>query len=173
VDSRMHTLSDAELSAPGVPYTILKPHFFTQNLAMFGQSARAEGMLYVPFGDAKLPMVDVRDIAAVAARVLAEPAPHAGKTYTLTGPKAIGMQEVADALGAALGRAVKYVDVPLLGFIETMAKMGLDDYAQVATRDYFAAYSRGWQSDVTPWVERITGAPARGVADFARDFAGG
>jgi uncharacterized protein YbjT (DUF2867 family) len=172
LNSRLHALSDTELSLSGVPYTLLKPHFFTQNRAMLGQSVRAEGTLYVPFGDAKLPMVDVRDIAAVAARVLAEPAPHAGKTYTLTGPNAIGMQEVADAFGAALGRAVKYVDVPVLGFVETLAKMGVDDYGQVATRDYFTAYSSGWQSEVTPWVERLTGTAPRGIADFARDFAG-
>jgi uncharacterized protein YbjT (DUF2867 family) len=172
LNSRLHALSDTELSLSGVPYTLLKPHFFTQNLAMFGQSARTEGTLHVPLGDAKLPMVDVRDIAVVAARVLVDPAPHAGKTYTLTGPKAIGMQEVADALGAALGRAVKYVDVPVLGFVETLAKMGVDDYGQVATRDYFTAYSRGWQSEVTPWVERLTGTAPRGIADFARDFAG-
>jgi len=56
--------------------------------------------------------------------------------------------------------------------IDTVAKMGVDDYGQVALRDYFTAYAQGWQSEVTPWVKQITGREPRGLAEFARDFAG-
>ena len=172
LNSRLHALSDAEMQGSGLPYTVLKPHFFMQNLLMGAQSVAEQGALYFALGSAKQPMIDVRDIAAVAAVVLREPAAHAGKTYTLTGGAAVGLDQVASALGEAVGKAVKYVPVPVAAMVDTVAKMGVDDYGQVALRDYLTAYSLGWQSQVTPWVEEITGRKPRGLTEFARDFAG-
>jgi uncharacterized protein YbjT (DUF2867 family) len=171
LNSRLHALSDSELSVSGIPFTILKPHAFMQNLLMSAKSIAAEGMMYLAYGDAKVPLVDVEDIAAVAAKVLRDPTPHAGKTYTLTGGAAIGMAQVAAALTEAVGKPVKYVPVPVAEAVESLAKMGLDDYAQVSTRDYFISYSRGWQSGVTDAVKKITGKEPRSIAEFARAHA--
>ena len=74
-------------------------------------------------------------------------------------------------LGEALGKPVKYVPVPVAAMVESLTKMGLDDYNQVALRDYFTAYSRGWESQVTSAVKDLTGIEARGMAEFARDHA--
>jgi uncharacterized protein YbjT (DUF2867 family) len=172
INSRLHALSDAELAASGLPYTIVKPHSFTQNLLMSAQQVADQGAFYFALGDAKLPMVDVRDIAAAVAAILRDPAPHAGRTYTLTGPAAVSMDQVAAALTEAIGKPVKYVAIPVAAMVEQMAKFGVDDYGQTATRDYLAAYSRGWQADVTTAVKDLTGKTARGIAEFARDFAG-
>jgi hypothetical protein len=62
--------------------------------------------------------------------------------------------------------------VPVASVVEMLAKMGADDFNQVALRDYFTAYSRGWMSDATPSVKQLTGKEPRGIAEFARDFAG-
>jgi uncharacterized protein YbjT (DUF2867 family) len=59
---------------------------FMQNLLGSAKTIAAEGILYAPMGDARVSLVDVRDIAAVAARVLLEPG-HAGRTYVITGPR--------------------------------------------------------------------------------------
>jgi uncharacterized protein YbjT (DUF2867 family) len=171
VNSRIHALSDAELERSGIPFTILKPHFFTQNLLMTAQSIAEQGTFYFALGDAKLPVIDVADIAAATAAVLRDPAAHANKTYTLTGPAAVSMSEFASAVGEAIGKPVRYVPIPVSAAIETFAKMGLDDYSQVAMRDYFTAYSNGWQSDVTDLVQRLTGRAPRSIRDFARDYA--
>jgi hypothetical protein len=56
--------------------------------------------------------------------------------------------------------------------IEQMAKFGVDDFGQTAMRDYFTAYSAGWQNTVTTAVKDITGTNARSIQEFARDFAG-
>ena len=171
LNSRLHALSDAEIAGCGLSFTVVKPHFFMQNLMMAAQSVAEQGTIYFALGDAKLPMVDVRDIGASVAAILANPAPHAGKTYTLTGPTAIGIDQVASALGEALGKPVKYVPVPVAAMVESLTKMGLDDYNQVALRDYFTAYSRGWESQVTSAVKDLSGIEARGIAEFARDHA--
>jgi uncharacterized protein YbjT (DUF2867 family) len=171
LNGRLHALSDDEARASGMAYTILKPHFFMQNLMMGARSVAAEGTLYMALGDAKLPMIDVRDVGAVAAKVLAEPDAHAGKTYTLTGPAAVSLHDVAAALAQALGKPVKYVALPPAAMVENLAKMGVDDYNQVATRDYMNAYAGGWQSQATTSVKDILGRDPTAIAQFARDFA--
>jgi len=112
LNSRLHALSDAELMGAGIPFTILKPHVFMQNLMMSASAVAEQGVIHSAFGDAKVPMIDARDIGAVAAKVLAAPAAHAGKTYTLTG-EAVTMIQVAAAIGDAVGKPVKYVPIPV------------------------------------------------------------
>lgn len=171
LNSRLHALSDAEIAGSGLPFTVVKPHFFMQNLMMAAQSVAEQGAIYFALADAKLPMIDVRDIGASAASILANPAPHAGKTYTLTGPAAIGIDRAAAAIGDTIGKPVKYVPVPVPAMVDTLAKMGLDDFNQVALRDYFTSYSRGWQAQVTTAVKDLTGAEPRSIDEFARDHA--
>ena len=171
LNSRMHALSDAELVASGLRYTILKPHFFMQNLMMTAQSIAQQGTFYFALGEAALPVIDVRDIAKVAARVLANPADHANKVYTLTGPAAVTMHTFAKAVADTIGKKVTYVPVPVSAAIESMAKMGVDEYGLTSLGDYFTAYSKGWQNEVTPDVKRITGAEPRSIATFVSDFA--
>lgn len=171
LNSRLHALSDSELERSGIAYTILKPHFFMQNLMMSTRTIAEQATIFMALGDAKLPMIDVHDIADVAAKVLSAPAPHAGKTYTLTGGTSIGIAEVASAVGAALGKPVTYQPVPVAAMVDTLAKLGVDDYGQTALRDYFTAYSRGWQNQVTPTVKQITGNEPRGIEGLARAIA--
>jgi uncharacterized protein YbjT (DUF2867 family) len=170
LNGRLHALSDAEAIRSGLKWTVLKPHFFMQNLLMAAGSVQAQGQIYFALGDAQVPMVDVRDVGAAAAAVLADPAPHAEKTYTLTGA-AVTMGQVATAIGEAVGKPVGYVPVPVAAAVENITKMGLDEYSQVAVRDYFTAYSDGWQSTPTSAVKELTGKAPRTIADFAREHA--
>jgi uncharacterized protein YbjT (DUF2867 family) len=142
-----------------------------QNLLMGAQSVAEQGVLYFSLGNASQPMIHVADIAAVGAKVLADPAPHAGKTYTLTGGEAVNLDQAAAALSEVLGKPVKYIPVPVAATVEMVTKMGLDDYTQVTLRDYFTMYSQGWSSEVTGNVKALTGTAPRTVADFARDYA--
>jgi uncharacterized protein YbjT (DUF2867 family) len=172
LNSRLHALSDSEVERSGIPFTIVKPHFFMQNLMMGASTVVEQGTLYFALGDAKLPMIDVRDIASSAAAILANPAAHAGKTYTLTGPAAVGLDQVAAAIGEAVGKPVKYAPIPVAAMVEQLASYGVGLYTQIAMRDYLTAYSRGWGAQVTTAVKDLTGKAPRGIGEFARDFAG-
>jgi len=168
VNSRLHAISDSELAASGIPFTILKPHFFFQNFLFSAGTIVKEGAMYWAFGEAKFPAIDVDDIGHAVARVLVNPGPHAGNTYTLTSGTALDMHQIAAAIGEAIGRPVKYVPIPVATMVECVAKLGLGDYIEVAYRDYMTAYSQGWQSQVTDSVKRITGKEPRTIAEFAR-----
>jgi uncharacterized protein YbjT (DUF2867 family) len=171
LNGRLHALSDRELQASGLGFTILQPHFFWQNLLFSAPTIAQEGAMYWALGEAALPGIDVDDVAAVTARILADPGPHTGKTYTLTGGEAITMRQAATAIGDAIGKRVRYVPITLETMIEGLSKIGVGDYVEVAYRDYMALYAQGWQSQVTDTVKRILGRPPRSIADFARRHA--
>ena len=168
--TRQHAEIDAELKASGLPYTILKPHGFMQNTLMAAQTVASDGVVYMPMKEGKLGMVDVRDIADVAARVLTE-AGHEGKTYWPTGPASISVHDVAAGLSKALGKEVKYVDVPLEAAREAIVGMGLPEWFADALNEYSKAFSENLGDFTTNDVEEITGHPARSYETFARDFA--
>ena len=168
--TRQHAETDAELKASGLPYTILRPHFFMQNTMMAAGTVASDGAVYMPMKDGKLGMIDVRDIVDVAAKVLTEDG-HQGKTYGLTGPASISFHDVAAGLSKALGKEVKYVDVPPEAGREAMVGMGLPEWFADALTEYNKAFSEGLGDFTTGDVEEITGHPARSFETFARDFA--
>ena len=168
--SRLHAETEDELKAPGLPYTILKPHFFMQNTMMAAQSVVSQGRLFMPFKNGKLGMIDIQDIGEVAAKVLTSEG-HQGKTYTLTGPASISFHDVAAGLAKALGREVKYVDVPLQAGRDAMIGMGFPEWVADGYSEYFNAYSEGYGDLVTGDVEQIIGRAPRSYETFAHDFA--
>ena len=168
--SAQHREIDAELKASGLPYTILRPHNFMQNTLMAAQTVASDGTVYMPLKAGKFGMIDVRDVVDVAAKVLTE-AGHEGKIYDLTGPESISAQDMAGALSKALGKEVKYVDVPLEAAREAMLGMGMSEWLADANNEYFKALSEGLGDFTTNEVEEITGHPARSYETFARDFS--
>jgi uncharacterized protein YbjT (DUF2867 family) len=81
----------------------LRPNLYYQGLLAFRASIANQGRFFAPIGDARISAVDVRDIALVATIALTQPG-HIGKTYTITGPKAVTHDEIAHAIAEAIGR---------------------------------------------------------------------
>jgi uncharacterized protein YbjT (DUF2867 family) len=171
INSRLHALSDAELVGSGIPSTILKPHFFMQNLMMAAQSIAQQSAIYFALADGKMGLIDSRDISEFAARVLTS-AGHEGKTYTLTGPASLSMREIAAAIGEAIGKTVKYVPVSVENARQSIAQMGMNEWMVNSLCDYFGAYSANWGDLVTDDFQRVMGKAPRSIAQFAKDFAG-
>ena len=108
---RHHGQADSHLQASGIPWTILRPNMYMHNVtSLWPPTIGPDGSYYAPAGDARISMVDARDVAAVAARVLTEDG-HAGRAYDLTGPQALTTAECCELLAARLGRPVRYVSV--------------------------------------------------------------
>ena len=107
---RWHGEVEKRLEESGVPFTHLRPSFFMQNMLWSAQTIATQGAFYLPLKDAKVGMVDVRDIAAVAVKTLTERG-HEGKKYVITGPEALSFGDVAEKISAATGKKVTYVDV--------------------------------------------------------------
>lgn len=167
-NTRNHGQTEKDLKASGLPCAILRPHFFMQNIFGSAQTIAAEGVFYQGMGEGKLGMIDVRDIADAAVKVLLDRT-HAGKTWTLTGPASITWHTAAEAFAAALGRPVKYIPIPPEGVQDAIRKMGWGEWGAEVMKDYSAAYGKGWGDFVTDDVKALTGHPARSIEQFARE----
>jgi uncharacterized protein YbjT (DUF2867 family) len=171
-NGRLHALSDAELMASSLKWTILRPHFFMQNLLMNAPSIAQQGALYLAMGQGKLGMIDARDIADFAARVLTSaPELHHGKTYTLTGPASISFDVVAAQLSAGVGKPVRYVPVSDDAARRGMLELGMSPWLVGMLIEYGAAYAANWGDLTTAHVPDVLGRPARSLLDFAREHA--
>jgi len=168
--SRQHAAIEDALATSGLPYTLLRPQSFMQNTLASAPTVVAEGMIYQPFKAGKLAMIDVRDIAAVAEKVLTEPS-HVGAVYTLTGPAAISFEDVARSLSVTLGRDIRYVNVSLDAAKDAMLRRGVSAWMADALNEYAKAHSEGYSDFTTDDVERLTGHPPTSYAKFACDFA--
>ena len=152
----------------GIGYTFLRPNLYFQGLLTFAGTISAKGEFFAPIGDAEVSAVDVRDIAAVAAAALTE-AGHEGATYILTGPEAITHAQIAAALTDALGRTVRFVDVPPEAFADSIRGLLPPWQADGLLEDY-AHYRRGEAATVSPAIAEITGTTPRSIEQFAHDY---
>jgi uncharacterized protein YbjT (DUF2867 family) len=169
---RLHALSDRETEASGMRWTILRPLWFMQNLLNEAGAVRATGTFALNMGAARFGMVDARDVAECAARVLLDgPDRHHGATYTLTGPRSVSLGEAAAEVGAAVGRPVSYVPVDDGTKRAALLGHGVPEWIVDMLEEYARAYAAGWGDYTTGAVEGILGRPPRDVADFARDHA--
>jgi uncharacterized protein YbjT (DUF2867 family) len=170
----MHTRSDRYLEQSGLDYVILRPNLFLQNIPESTiPSIGEDGDFYVNAGDARISMVDTRDVAEVAAVVLTQPG-HAGAHYNVTGPEAISYDDVAAELSRALGRKVTYVDAPDDAMRRTLLGMGVDEWLVGALvglyQDYRRSGTDGYAAQVSNTVDTLTGRPARALDELLREF---
>jgi uncharacterized protein YbjT (DUF2867 family) len=161
------------LKSSGVPYTILRPSSFMQNfLYYYSASIRGEGAVYQSLGEARMAIIDTRDIAEVAVKVLTSEG-HEGKTYDLTGPEALTYAEAAEKLGAAIGRPVRYVDVPAAAYEQALVGFGLPPFVAAEVVNIYGRgpYREGKAGSISSSVADLLGRPARSFSEFARDHA--
>jgi uncharacterized protein YbjT (DUF2867 family) len=166
---REHTETENEIVASGIPYTFLRPNSYMSNFLTFYRPD-PDGNIRLPLGDAGVSYIDPRDVADVAAHVLTTEG-HVGKAYTLTGPGAVTVDEIAAAISEATGRSISYVDVPEDAMRQGMLSQGLPPAMVDGVLDLFATNRAGKAAVVTETVPELTGRPARSFKRFARDHA--
>ena len=99
------------------------------------------------------------------------PAPHRGKGYTLTGPRAVTFDEVARILSVTLGRTISYQPAGVLGYARHLRRRGLP-MAQVAVQTVLhAGLRRGDAEAVDPTLPRLLGRPGRTLEEYVREYA--
>ena len=101
---RQHFLSEQALASSGLPVVTIRPTVFLDGffLPLTSPSVRDRGLIELPFGQGKTSPVATADVARVIAAVLADPIPHLGRIYELTGPCSQDMDGVARGI---FGRA--------------------------------------------------------------------
>jgi uncharacterized protein YbjT (DUF2867 family) len=167
-----HRKVEDKLKASEIEFVILRPNGFMQNtITYLAPSIRAQGAFYDAMGEAKASYVDVRDVAAVAAKVQTTEG-HVGKTYELNGPEAIDQDDLARRITAKSGRAVSHVNISREAHQKAMLDLGMPEWqvrALVELQDYYVS---GRAASVDGLIENLLGRPARTMDQFLKEYAG-
>jgi uncharacterized protein YbjT (DUF2867 family) len=171
---RQHWLAEQVLNWSGLPVvhvrsTVFLQHFFF--LAWAAESIARDGAISLPFGQAKTSPVDSRDVAEVIAAILANPSGHVGKVYELTGRQSLDMHSLAAEYAAALGRPVRYIDVPLQEWREELRGRDLPEHVAHHLLTMADLHAANRYDRLTHNVEKILGRPATSVREFVARHA--
>ena len=164
-----HAVVEEAIRSSGMMFTNLRPNLYMQGLLTFRRSIASEGRFFAPIGGARVSLVDVRDIAAVAAAALTGSGHH-GRTYDLTGPDALTHAEMASQLSKALGTSINFVDMPEQAMREALVGFGMLEWQADGVIEDYAHYRRGEASTVSSAFRDVTGDPPHSFAAFARDY---
>lgn len=166
-----HKKSEDKLKASGLSYTILRPNSLMQNLlTAVAPSVRAQGAFYAAMGNAQVSLLDLRDLAVVATKILLNPKEHVGKIYELNGPDALNYTDVAQRIARAVGKPVKFVDVPESAQQKAMLEQGMPEWLVTALMDlqrYYTVYAKG--GEVTDTLPRLLGKPPITMSKFLEE----
>lgn len=154
-------------------WAVLRPSWFMQNFTgdhPHAESIRTDGVLLTATGTGRVGFIDADDIAAVAAHALtAEPAP-AGDLI-LTGPQALGYDDIAALVTEVTGRPVRHRPLTSAQFQERLAATVPPEFAALLA-GLDRAIADGAEDRVTDTVERLTGRPPRSFREFLGHTAG-
>jgi uncharacterized protein YbjT (DUF2867 family) len=174
---RQHWLGEQALLWSGLPVVTVRPTIFLDTfLTLAGTSVRERGRIELPFGRGKTNPVAAADVARVVAAVIADPGPHLGRNYELTGPRSQDLHGMAREFSEALNREVAYAGVTPEQFEAALKRAGLSEYVAQHVVTMGELHRAGRYDRQADGVERVTGAPAMNVRDFvslhADEFGG-
>jgi uncharacterized protein YbjT (DUF2867 family) len=164
-----HRAIETHIEAAGVPYTFLRPSFFMQNLSTTHRDEiRLRNEIAVPAGQGRTSFIDVRDIAAVAVKVLTEDG-HAGRGYPLTGGSALSYTEVAAIFTAVLGRPIVYSNPSIPRFVWQLRRRGLAWGLIFVMVGIYTTARLGLAAQVTEDLPRLLGRAPRTMRQFVEE----
>jgi uncharacterized protein YbjT (DUF2867 family) len=171
---RLHHQAEKIIEQSEIPFTFLRPNEFMQNFINFhSPSIKNNNVFYLPLEDAKVSLVDVRDIAAVAVKSLTEDRSdkHNNKTYLITGPEALSYHQAAEILSNATGKKISYVNISEEEDRGAMKEMGMSDWLINTISELHDYFRKGNASQVSSAVEEVTEKKPISFSQFAKDYA--
>ncbi len=163
-----HAKADEYLKQSGLEYVILRPHYFMQNLMMHIESVQSQNMFAQYSGNAKIPMIDVRDIAKAAFQAITNN-DFNGQTLVLSGPTSISYTDIADNLSEALGRNIQYIDLTYEVQEAGFKAFGLPDWQLNTVMKLFKIWEDDGCSAPSNDFETITNSKPTGIEAFVKD----
>ena len=161
--------AELHLEQSGLPYNIIRPTWFMQNFNTYWlQGILEQSKILLPAGTAKGAFIDARDIAAVAAALLARDEFN-GRDFDLTGGALLNHDDVAAILSRETGRAIAYEEITPDAMRSRLLAAGLPrDYAEfmLVILGYFKA---GYAAQTTDAVPTILGRAPITFEQYAKD----
>ncbi|GAA4600460.1 SDR family oxidoreductase [Actinoplanes octamycinicus] len=153
--ARDHWATEQHIQSQGLAATFLRDNLYADFLPMLAGEDR---VIRGPAGDGRVAAVAQDDIADAAVAVLRDPAAHAGQTYSLTGPEALTLAEVATIIGA------RYQPETIEEAYASRESYGAPKWQLDAWVSTYTAIAAGELAGVTTHVADLTGRPPTSVA---------
>jgi uncharacterized protein YbjT (DUF2867 family) len=169
--AELHLNAEKALAASGVAWSIVQPTAFMSNVLFQREPIARMGKLFSNYGDGKLPYIHPRDIAAVAVTALTLQG-HEGKAYPVTGGEALGVADLAQILGDAIGRKIEYVPVTDEATAQTFRSHHMPEEIVNALLPFGAIVRSGRAAEVLPTVRTVLGREPLTFAEWSRENAG-
>ncbi len=147
----LHYLENA-LRAAGTQLSAVRAGYFQENVGNVVGAAKGAGIYpnFAPSADLAMPMIATKDIGLLAAKLLVE-RPAKSEAVDLHGP-AYSARQLAEKLGAALGKTVQVVDIPPAGHVGAMVEAGLPPKVAETYAEMYAGFATG---NVGPKGDRL------------------
>jgi uncharacterized protein YbjT (DUF2867 family) len=163
-----HAKVENRIKEMNFTYTFLRPNLYMQGLLALKDYIKNDGKFYAAVGDAGVSLVDVRDIAAVAASTLTE-AGHENRIYNITGKESLTHYQLAGIFSTVLGKQVTFIDVSPEQMEAALQSAGFSECQLGGLIEDYAHYARGEAAQVYNTVKEVTGIPAISFEQFVSD----
>lgn len=158
--------AEASAVASGLRWTSLRPSTFASNTARaFGPQVRAGDVVRYVYAKFEESPIDERDLAAVAAHALLD-GDVDGQRLELTGPRSLSHEAMVSTIGAVIGRALRFEEIPPSAAIERMAAAGMPREFVTGLMDRYARHQDKPQHPANDVVATVLGRPARTYAEW-------
>src|SRR5215207_5202973 len=155
--------------ASGLQWTFLRSADYAANTLAWAPQIRSAGAVRGAYGDAATSTIHERDVAAVAARALVNPA-HAGHSYVLTGPQSLTQRDKVRLIGEAIGKELSFEEVPPEQLRQAMLAQGLPEDVPDRLLGSLADYAKQ-PGPSSKTVEQVLSRPALTFAEWAAEHA--
>ncbi len=167
---KLHWLAEQALSWSGLPVVTVRPTVFLEGffLLLAAPRVREADELALPMGAGKTSPISAVDVARAVSVILDDPAPHIGRIYNLTGLESADLDYYAREFSKALGRTIRYRDVPLSGWSERLLEAGMPPHTVKHLSVMTELNRQGRYDRMTDDLFQLTGQKPIGMYDFVK-----
>lgn len=167
---KLHWLAEQALSWSGLPVVTVRPTVFLEGffLLLAAPRVREADELALPMGAGKTSPISAVDVARAVSVILDDPAPHIGRIYNLTGLELADLDYYAREFSKALGRTIRYRDVPLSGWSERLLEAGMPPHTVKHLSVMTELNRQGRYDRMTDDLFQLTGQKPIGMYDFVK-----
>jgi uncharacterized protein YbjT (DUF2867 family) len=153
-----------------VPVVTVRPTVFLESffLRLAAAGVRDSDELALPLGNAKTSPISAVDVARAVAAVLDNPAPHIGTVYNLTGYESADLNHYAAMFSAALGRTIRYRNVPLAEWTNMLKSAGVPAHLLSHLTTMAELHAQGRYDRMTDDLMKLTGKTPMSMHDFVK-----
>jgi len=170
---KLHWLAEQALVWSGLPVVTVRPTVFLESffLHLAAAGVRDSDELALPLGDSKTSPISAVDVACAVSAILDDPASHIGHVYNLTGFESADLNHYARVFSTALDRTIRYRNVPLSGWIDTLREFGMPTHLVNHLAVMAELHAQGQYDRMTDDLFKLTGKTPTSMYDFVKMHA--